>query len=36
MVDLLRAIAQEMAKLGRRPHDAQFGRWVDEVGSTRL
>jgi SpoVK/Ycf46/Vps4 family AAA+-type ATPase len=32
MVVLLQAIAQELTKLGRRPHDAQFGRWLGEVG----
>jgi SpoVK/Ycf46/Vps4 family AAA+-type ATPase len=31
MVDVLRAISQEMAKLGRRPNDDQFGRWLDEL-----
>jgi hypothetical protein len=31
MVDVLRAISQEMAKLGRRPNDDQFGRWLDDL-----
>ena len=31
MAELLRAVAQEMTKLGRRPNDAQFGRWLDQV-----
>jgi SpoVK/Ycf46/Vps4 family AAA+-type ATPase len=31
MVDVLRAVSQEMAKLGRRPNDDQFGRWLDEL-----
>lgn len=35
MVDLLRAVAQELTKLGRRPHDAQFGPWLDQVIPTR-
>ncbi|MDQ1750793.1 MAG: hypothetical protein QOE71_1849 [Pseudonocardiales bacterium] len=31
MVQVLRAISQELTKLGRRPTDDQFGRWHAEV-----
>jgi hypothetical protein len=31
MADVLHAVSQEMAKLGRRPNDDQFGRWLVEV-----
>jgi SpoVK/Ycf46/Vps4 family AAA+-type ATPase len=31
MSDVLHAVSQEMAKLGRRPNDDQFGRWLAEV-----
>jgi hypothetical protein len=33
MVDVLRAVSQELTKLGRRPQDSQFGRWAAEVGT---
>jgi AAA+ superfamily predicted ATPase len=35
MVDVLRAVAQELGKLGRRPHDSQFGTWLDQLGPGR-
>jgi SpoVK/Ycf46/Vps4 family AAA+-type ATPase len=31
MVDVLLAITQEMIKLGRRPNDDQYGRWLGEL-----
>ncbi len=31
MPGLLRAVATELTKLGRRPQDAQFGIWLDRV-----
>lgn len=31
MVDVLRAISEEFTKLGRRPGDEQFGRWLPEL-----
>ncbi len=33
MPDLLTAVAQELTKLGRRPNDAQFGRWLPAMSS---
>ncbi|MGX7681835.1 ATP-binding protein [Jatrophihabitans sp. DSM 45814] len=33
MVHVLRAISQELTKLGRRPTDDQFGRWHAEVAA---
>ena len=30
MIDMLLAITQEMIKLGRRPNDDQYGRWLSE------
>ena len=30
MIDMLLAITQEMIKLGRRPNDDQYGRWLGE------
>ena len=30
MIDMLLAITQEMIKLGRRPNDEQYGRWLSE------
>jgi hypothetical protein len=31
MVDVLLAVTQEMIKLGRRPNDDQYGRWLNEL-----
>ena len=31
MVDVLRAVSQEMVKLGRRTNDEQYGRWLGEL-----
>jgi SpoVK/Ycf46/Vps4 family AAA+-type ATPase len=31
MKHVLRAVSQELGKLGRRPTDDQFGRWLPEV-----
>lgn len=35
MPDVLRAISQELAKLGRRPNEDQFGRWLPDVVEQR-
>lgn len=34
MAELLRAVAEEMTKLGRRPTDDQFGRWLPLLGGS--
>lgn len=31
MIDVLLAVTQEMIKLGRRPNDDQYGRWLAEL-----
>jgi hypothetical protein len=35
MADVLQAVHQELAKLGRRSNEAQFGRWAREVLQSR-
>jgi AAA+ superfamily predicted ATPase len=35
MVDVLQAVSQELTKLGRRAHEAQFGPWLDQVAPGR-
>lgn len=35
MADVLQAVAQELTKLGRRAHDAQFGPWLNQVQPSR-